>query len=356
MNALVDRYVEDGIWNMNSPRETCRVPTEPLTITQAEEYELNRLALSVWKAQESVIDMTMYGTQQPWVRLNRLQSIYPDGLTMPPAIRVDTVLSEDGLRIIEVDPVSAISLGETISLIRIWQEQGYQIPDGLLETISGLVAKGTGELSLELPSEKSQYQAEVGYLAKMLAREGVIIDERAPLKLSSFPEVPANRRFINGQGWSEPTNPLWGSLSDFSDKTNLELLMCGDKQAFASYLPRIYQRDELNELDPDATIVVKPIKGMGSVGVRAMTVNKALEFTGGYIFQEKVDPRVDSFTDDQNMQPTTYSSRVSIYAGKYGLLGAQVTARPRQPTFTNVHGQADAVQTTLAISQKKEEL
>ena len=83
---------------------------------------------------------------------------------------------------------------------------------------------------------------------------------------------------------------------------------------------------------------------MGSVGVRAVTAGNIDVIPPGYTFQQQLEPLNDNFGIEGQ-----WVSRVSIYAGRYGLLGAQVTARRRQPGFTNVHGQADAIQTTLAV-------
>mgnify|MGYP003596636479 CR=1 FL=1 len=80
------------------------------------------------------------------------------------------------------------------------------------------------------------------------------------------------------------------------------------------------------------------------MGIDAMPVRDAFELPKGYVFQEKIEVLSDDFGIGGE-----WASRVSIYAGRYGLMGAQVTARRKSKEFTNVHGQSDAIQTTLAV-------
>lgn len=346
MSGIAERYGEDGIWTMKTPRESCVVPNTPLMITQQQEWALNKLALSTWGALSNVVELAENSKLEPWNRLGRLSQNYPEGLTLPPAIRIDTIMTEFGPKIIEVDPISAISLGETASLISIWQEQGYQVPYGFIDTIASSISEKGGALAISIPPEKKLYEAELSYLGKELERRGVLISDTASLQLSAFSDVPSRRKALNSRPWASPQNPLWGSLTDFGDKNNLSLLTAGDKEVFTSFLARNYTREEVMALDGDTRLVVKPVKGTGSMAVTSQLAKNIQSMAPGYVFQEQLIPQTDTFGFDNGV---TYKSRVSIYAGRYGLLGAQVTARPSKGEFTNVHGQYDAVQTTIAV-------
>jgi len=343
MSIPVEQYVEAGIWTMQSTRETCVVPERPLMITESEERALGGLALSAWNALENIVAMVNENPQEPWRQLGRKASVFAEGATMPPAVRIDVVRTNTGPKIIEVDPTSAISLGETISLIDIWQEQGYAVPDGLLEEVARV---SSGKLGIAIPREKQAYVDELSYLERRLAENGVQVNGDAERQLSAFSDVPSIARALNRDGWNRSVNPLWGSLNELSFKDNLALLQCGDKINYPQYLPQLLDEATLAEMDPQAMVVAKPRKGTGSMGVKAVRIADIVSLPEGMMFQEKLTPLVDDFGLDQ-----PYVSRVSVYAGAKGLLGAQVTARPflANAPFTNVHGQADAVQTTIAI-------
>lgn len=349
MNALAERYKSDGIWTGASSRTSCVVPEIPLLISTDEEYAYNKLALAVWNALENVI-------------ANGIDSIangarpFPDGSTMPPAVRIDTVRTVDGPKIVEIDPVSAISIGETSSLIRIWQEQGYQVPTGLSQVIVSDILKSGRGFAIDLPRGKEDYNAELEYLRKLMLESGV--EQREGLdaiQLSAFNEVPARRKTINRDGWLGRVNPLWGSLIGIADKSNLRLLVSGDKTNLPIFLPKSYEKKDLDDLDPDTQLIAKPLMGTGSSGVRQVTAKAGLSLSGGYIYQDMLTPATDFFGEcveisGASTENTEWVSRVSVYAGRYGLLGAEVTARPRNPSgFTNAHGQQDAVQTTIAV-------
>lgn len=102
MSELTQRYKDDGIWTGETSRTSCVVPESPLMLTSNEEYEYNELTLAVWKALESVVQLSSSST------VNAVQNgakPFPDGPTMPPAIRIDTVRTPDGPKIVEIDPV-----------------------------------------------------------------------------------------------------------------------------------------------------------------------------------------------------------------------------------------------------------
>lgn len=327
---------------MNSPRETCVVPEKPLMISTSEEKELNQLALAAWRALGGVVEMIRDSPASNRSVANSAAK-FPDGLTMPPVMRVDTVRTEAGPRIVEIDPITAISLGETVALTEIWSEQGYAVPGGVLDVIRQSLPVDEKKIALTIPSVKSEYESELNFLIGSLAEAGVEYDKNAT-QLSAFNDVASVRRGINKNGWDKERNPLWGSLVGLADKTNLGMLVSGDKIDFPKYLPREYTREDMPDLREDAVIIAKPLKGSGSVGVVATTSNGALRLPDGYMFQEKFEVLSDDFGIGGE-----WASRVSIYAGRYGLMGAQVTARRKNENFTNVHGQSDAVQTTLAV-------
>lgn len=351
MSAMTERYKSDGIWTGETSRTSCVVPEAPLFITTNEEYAYNELTLATWNALESVI-------------ANKLETIgngslpFPEGATMPPAIRIDTVRTLDGPKIVEIDPVSAISIGETVSLIRIWQEQGYEVPSGLLEAIVAEIDKG---IAIDLPRGKEDYQAELSYLRRALRESGVEQGAGSDVRqLSAFNEVPTRRRAINRDGWLGKVNPLWGSLIGVADKSNLNSLISGDKIKLPRFLPVSYNKAELDGIDPDLQLIAKPLMGTGSTGIRQVTATSGRLLPDGYVYQEMVTPLIDSFgecvsVDGEAIENDQWVSRVSVYAGRYGLLGAEVTARPRDVSgFTNAHGQQDAVQTTIAIKNEGE--
>lgn len=348
---MLDRYKSDGIWTMETPRTTCVVPAEPLVICPEEEGDLNELCLGVYRSLGKLCEYADYDPKD-WRWLAEPSTRFPQGLTLPPAIRIDTVRTKDGPKVVEVDPISAISLGETTSLIEAWRDAGYNVPTGLCDSIA-LVALQKGlPLSAKLPIGMSKYQTEVDYLLKKLSSCGVSISDKieGSVQLSAFMENgPSRRQVLRGDAGFGSTNPLWGSLFGAAAKDRLLCLLAGDNSSsLANYLLPQYTANDLEELNPDKLIVAKPVRGMGSRGVYLATVKNTLELGDNlkdYVFQEFVKPRPDYFGGAD-----PYVSRVSLYAGEKGLLGAQVTARPETEKFTNAHGQADAIQTTLAVS------
>lgn len=344
MSDLRVKYQESGIWTMATPRQSCVVPERPLLISTDEEYELNKLSLSVWKAVETLLEMADINPKAHTALVNAAAP-FPEGLTMPPAIRVDTVRTIDGPKIVEVDPVTAISLGETASLIDIWQAEGYGVPTGLVDTVqSTLIDSGVG-IAVSLPSAKSAYKGEVEYFVETLQSRGIAYDD-AGVQMSAFNDAAAVRRRINRDGWRGDRNPLWGSLVGLAGKNNLGMLIGGDKVDLPRYLAEEYAAAEATELDSDTLLVAKPLNGTGSIGVVAMRAGEVDGGQRGVVYQRQLDVMTDNFGLEGE-----WVSRVSLYAGKYGLLGAQVTARRKEGAFTNVHGQSDAMQTTLAVTR-----
>jgi len=322
-----------------------------------EERDLIDLSRGVWQAVESLVEF-VNASPKYWSSVANKASAFPEGLTMPPAIRIDVVRTAIGPKIVEVDPITAISLGETVFLTQAWQQAGYRVVDGLLERIATKAADDT--LNMVLPREKQAYEAEVAYLAKSLRALGVktVVDDNlndGSLLLSGFMESSSLRKFINKkpQVLGE-RNPLYGSLCGISDKGNLSVLRALEKKLLPLYLPKEYDQEALRQLDPNTLVVSKPRAGTGSIGVRAVRPAQAMSQTGNDIFQELLQPVLDNYGrcmggNGRELVATDWVTRLSIYASSKGMVGIQATARLREGEFTNVHGQADAVQTTAAI-------
>ena len=346
MSSLEQRYVADGIWTMADDRTTCVVPEVPLLINETLEREYNELCIAVWRAAEMLIEYSKTGISDTAVRLRTRSNLYPGGMSMPPAIRIDTVMSENGPKIVEIDPNTAISIGETASLACIWEKEGYYVPTGLIGTIVDRIKNVDGRCNMALNDQPRKYKSELSYLASSLEDAGVSLSD-APGTLRLNPKGG-----IGSSGWDGSNNPLWGSLNDISQKDNISMLLSMDKIRLPKYLPRTYELDEISALDSDATLIAKPLNSTGSRGITAISPDDASKLSKGYVLQEFVRPTINSFGVESDEGRDEWISRISVYAGRYGLVGAQVTARPYNGGFTNAHGQSDAVQTTLATGIK----
>jgi len=135
MNLANEAYAEyqaSGIWTMNSARSSCVVPERPLLITEDEKRGLDALAKGVWAGFVAIAGYMRESDQLIWntVRNPARGSVgcFPEGPTMPPAIRIDVVRTSDGPKIVEADPVSARSLGETAFLANIWRRSWLRYP------------------------------------------------------------------------------------------------------------------------------------------------------------------------------------------------------------------------------------
>jgi hypothetical protein len=270
------------------------------------------------------------------------------------------------MKIVEIDPITAISLGETAFLTDVWSrwpednDEVYAFPPSPVDAIVRYARDvETSELEINIPREKQDYLKELSYLASKLTaagietRVGIDLPKSDIVQLSAFAEVPRIRKMMNMSTDNWLQNPLWGSLLGLSNKLNLDLLgRCSER--LRSFLPKEYRVEEIRELDPDTRLVMKPIKGTGSAGIKPVTAGQVSD-QSGYIFQEVITPRTIYFGDvitpsgEVMAEDEPWVGRLSIYVGKYGLSGAQVTARRSEGFFTNVHGQADAVQSPLAV-------
>lgn len=329
---------------MDSPRATCIVPERPLLISEEEEWRLNKIACSLWQGVETLVEWANEGVSPMLAQTYKFGAQFPQGLTMPPALRVDVVRTCDGPKVVEIDTISALSLGETLFLSKVWSDEGFRVLEGLKESI---VASSGGALRMELPKQKSEYEGELNYLQQELEQAGVVaVAESDPdvARLSAFSEVAAMRRLINSGKNFDRVNPLWGVLYGLTGKDNLQMIQSVNKQDTAGYIPKLYTEAAVSKIDKPL-IVAKPKNGTGSNGVQAIEPSGALLLSGeNWTFQELLTPLSDEYGIKGD-----WKSRVSLYVGRKGLLGAQVTARRSEGVFTNVHGQSDAIQTTLAI-------
>lgn len=352
MSELQKEYKRSGIWSMESPRASCVIPDRPLLISADEERDLNELALAAWNGLEMATEWGNDKVGPTGRAISQAAQMFPESISMPPAVRIDVVRTAEGPRIVEVDPVTAISLGETAFLMSVWSQLGYTVPSGLEEVIvQETMKRGVNSINISLPQSKEYYRSDLSYLARRLGEFGVECSMKLPedttrIELSAFNDAPDSRRRINRDGWLPELNPLWGPMIGLSDKTNLDILLATNKSQIARYLPAVFNRDELRCLDDSQIIVAKPLRGGGSKGVQAVTPSEAIMMPEGYVFQELLQPLADQFMDGDSAE---WISRISIYASRTGIVGAQVTARPKAGIFTNAHGQADAVQTTIAI-------
>ena len=351
---LIEAYAP--IWDMKIARSTCVVPERPLLITVEEERDLTNIALGIWRTVENVTETAGYSQLEPYRGVANAATAFPEGLTMPPAIRADLVKTGEGFKVVEIDPITAISLGETVLLADIWRQAGYKVIEPPIKQIANAAEnKRASEISVTVPRAKEDYTKELRYLAESLRLLGIDVladNSRSALPLSAFMEDPVSARYVNRQGLGTKLNPLWGPLVRLTAK---DFLLDAEEMVDARLkrvLPRTARAgDALAAFMPDERVVCKPVKGTGS---RGLTVTAAANTLGlkGYIVQELLQVKTDQFGSDELLSQE-WASRISIYAGRTGVVGAQVTARVREGEFTNAHGQADAIQTTLAVVNDK---
>lgn len=356
--TIQDAY--SPIWDMVDPRRSCVVPEQPLYISRDEERDLIDIARGVWRAMEAVIDIANTSNAQPWQSIKNSSKTFPDGLTLPPAIRIDTVRSIEGFRVVEVDPVTAISLGETALLAEVWQNSGSVIEAPTAQIARSVKDLGESQLVISLPSELSDYQREVRYLAAKVKEAGQEVayvgygdPEPEGVQLSAFMENPRSAKIRNKVARPTGSNPLYGSLYSLASKDKVDLLRKTDNGLLQPYLTKEFSSSELDSLG-SREVICKPTKGMGSRGIVIAPATTAKTLGDGFVFQELLLPTCDYFgeclsSDGTVDEPKNWVSRVSIYASSKGLSGAQVTARRQEGRFTNAHGQSDAIQTAIVV-------
>lgn len=328
------------IWSNDTPRSTC-MQAEPLAITKETYGDLVDIGSSVWKAVDGLVGRVMLDGY--FKNTRNLVELFPEGATMPPAIRVDCVLTEEGPRVVEIDPATALSLGETQLLSDIWRSRGYQVIDGLAEEIAASIG---GLMLVDLPAGKMDYYSDTRYIVVRVndIKESSVPspDKMVNTELSAFMEDPQRRKNVNSRRLTYGKNPLWGSLWPLSDKelmanTGLMEYYLGDfcvRQSTFVNFGEIFGGDDL--------VVIKPAKSMGSAGIKTAFA-KDIDPEKGFVYQELLQPKADSFNGQE------YATRLSIYAARTGICGAQVTALPITSGFNNVHGQPKAVQTCLSL-------
>lgn len=333
----------DRIWDGSSPRKTC-VEAPPLELPYNEYRDLVDIASGVWGV---VTELVNRANEDPALRDYRLQadSTFPEGLTMPPAIRADIVYAEgSGFKVVEIDPATALSIGETILIGEIWQNRKFNTISGLVREISSATDGRT--LMLDLPRGKSDYQAEAQY-AVYRANE-ITGEQSGELQISAFMEDPQQRKNVNSRRLNfRDRNPLWGSLwqlagKELMAKTGLMEEILGDycvRQATSVNFEDVFRSDE--------SVVGKPTSGMGSSGIFTNTA-ESINPERGYVYQQSLKPRRDRFQGITG----EWATRYSIYACRTGICGVQLTSRPWQDGFNNVHGQADSIQTTVSIGEE----
>ncbi len=366
--GMFREYQAGGIWTMSSPRNSCVVPERPLILNTKEQWELPYIAKMVWSGLGSLTNADRRAKAQ-WPEFIRIRDTgtegpFPEGTTLPPAIRMDIVRTLDGPKIVEVDPISAISLGEVAFLANVWQAHGFEVIQGpTARVVSGVMTSGANRITITLPRRLSSQMPEQRYLAHELeeASYGNIAAEvrlgtpgESELELSAFIEDAQTRTKIEQDGFPGARNPLWGSMMNLASKRNLEMLReFGLKELCENYLPKQFSKEQRARLDSDTLVVCKPLEGTGSQGIAALAVAQALTLEGEWIYQELLSPVVDDFgrclsADHQVIESGKWITRLSIYASETGLSGAQATARLYEGEFTNVHGQRDAIQSAVA--------
>ena len=370
--AACERYRATGIWTGDTPRSSCAIPERPLLIQPEERDELDELCRLAYKGFVAIVAAARGGDDPQLDMLRNGAKRFPDGPTLPPAIRLDLVRTSVGPRIVEADPSSAICLGETAALVDIWKSLGFV---ALVEPPSDAIARAARErgekcVTIPLPNRMGGYRTEQTYLADTLWRSGVrakvgrIGRRPADLELSAFMEDNQTRRFIERLNYVTDQerpfeqNPLWGSLYGVAGKDNLALLRNYGEPALRQYLPAQYDREALAAIDDATEVVCKPCFGRFSSGIQVLPVSEARALGGEYVIQELLQPRADQYgrvrMPDGNVFGTTeeqpvFATRLSVYAALEGMVGAQATARLIQPGFNNVHGQADAIQAPVEI-------
>lgn len=360
MKELPERrrsYADAGIWNFQSPRNSCMVPEKPLIISSEEERDLNEMALGVYEAIGVAVGIAKFSQEEPWYRYRDSAAPFPGGLTMPPAIRVDVVRTDKGPKIVEVDPITALSIGETAFLAREWAEDYEVIESPVRQIVNCIQATDARQLSINLPADKIDYLLEMKYLAAQLREAGVdtVIgedDSPSTIQLSGFYEVPSARKRLTSSARTLGMNPLWGSLNGLSSKVALaQLLLLSER--LNPFAVREYTPEELSSLPDDKVLIAKPVQGTGSIGLKALFPSE-VKRAKGFVFQEALQPVIDNFgdvmsPDNKILQNTSWVTRLSVYAGRTGMVGAQVTARQPEKFFTNVDGKPDAIQAALAV-------
>lgn len=359
-SALVEAY--RPIWDMVSPRSSCVIPEVPFVVTAEQERELIELTQGVWSGISTAVDIAGFSQRQPWQSIRNAASTFPEGLTLPPAVRVDVVKSTEGFKVVEIDPITAISLGETALLEDIWSSSGNVVSSPIGEIIEAVRQKGCNRLSVDLPTELQDYTAETWYLSKALQARGLGVDlvgygESSPVgsvSLSAYMEVPRRAKIVNRMpGNQRGYNPLFGPLVGLASKDRTAAIIQASDDRICPYITQELTRQQLVTTD-DELVLCKPKKGSGSRGIRIASPKEAITFSDDYVIQKILEPQLDDFgecrlPDGTSINAENWVSRISLYASERGLCGAQVTARRQEGQFTNAHGQADAIQTAIVV-------
>jgi len=393
-------YMASGIWDMTEPRKSVVVPSGPLTITGYDEVSLNRLARSIYGVFEDLVDAANDGRQESYFQTIRNKAgNFAGPLRLPPAIRADVVQTDEGFKVVEVDPSTAISLGETsfLSDLGRWGG-GLFLESRLAAVVADRVNQvGASVLKILVPESKTAYLPELGYFAESLRVQGTdtqVVSPNYEVKLQdeyirdasvaylwAAQEDTSLSRFTAKQSETDlPTNDqlIWQNLSGLSDKRWMAYLASGEMPAIEyacrqQYLQALREFIPPTALQPDDVEVVaggakyvlmKPRNSTGSNGIFVAEKDEAakiLSESDQFICQRLLTPRTEYFggaclsADGKVFAPTNgWRSRISIYCGERGLEGAQVTARPADGVFTNVHGQSDALQTYVSIDPEWE--
>jgi hypothetical protein len=411
LQELQEAYQESGIWTMSSAATSAVVPSQPLALKSEEEIELNRMATAVYNVYAEILDVVSDPTSdEPFRRVRQHAAAYYAGrLAMPPAIRVDVVRTSDGPKIVEIDPATAISLGETEFLSKVWTERSKgSVVESQLASIAVAKARkiGANVLRILVSTGKYMYKPELSYFARAVANQGLPTEVIGPdvgdiiagdvTKLQSntvkqaLTENPDDMAYLwlpikeqarlrqylyrsSKDKLPSQEQALWSTLTGLADKAWLDLLQRGNLpleleriitlrylDLLSAMTPSTYTNtNEIKELEPDKPLLLKPRSGMGSVGIRVASAAEAMQVAGSsekFVFQELLDPVRDDFgpcltAGGKIIEPENgWVSRVSVYCGPKGVEGIQVTARQASKTgFTNVHGQADAIQTAAMV-------
>jgi hypothetical protein len=411
LREIQEAYKESGIWTMNSAATSAVVPSQPLALKSEEEIELNRMATAVYNVYAEILDVVNDPTSdEPFRRVRQSAAAYFAGrLAMPPAIRVDIVRTEAGPRIVEIDPATAISLGETEFLSSVWSgnAEGEVLSSRLSSSIVERANKmGANVLKILIATGKYMYAGELSYLSARISDLGLDTEVVAPnvdqinpgdvnrlirsnvrgalakntpnaaylwLPIKEEARLKASVNKFSKDRLPTQEQAMWPTLEGLADKKWLSLLQRDNLpielerivtlrylDLLSTLTPSTYTKpEELEELEPDKQLLLKPRSGMGSVGIRVVSAAEAMQVAGNsekFVFQELLDPVRDDFgpcltAGGKIIEPENgWVSRVSVYCGSKGVEGIQVTARSASKNgFTNAHGQADAIQTAAMV-------
>lgn len=301
---------------------------------------------------------------------------------IPPAIKIDFVISSAGdLRIAEVDAYNPRGFAY-LGLLDAGIPPGFCRVGSGIKGLAALLrddAVSRGAPWLILVSEHERFYAQsYAVLAGLLAREGINVtllqeDDKLTADIFSMRSGAASdilcipsglgnvplREYLLGRCAAGMLNPFYPPAAYLGSKAFLPFL--SDEPGMGEFVPRSYLVHK--GVDPRSITNGTPmvLKGVMSSGLKQIVFSDidCCAFERAYseglrtkypqwVMQEKVEQRriVATIFDDQGTRSTReYCLRLTAYASRDGLLGAEVTGRPDE----KVHGAPDCIQIPVVL-------